>query len=484
MKWIMVWLAALALFLPMSYAQMTPVGPLPRLNGTNAFTGVNLFSGTTTVQNLVVTGSTTLAVPATTTVTASQISDAGTAGRAVVTATSAAAARGAMEIGRYINGVNYSITNTHNDHNGSDTKGMCRAGYFTGKGGVSAAKISFSNIPEHTHYTAEVTNPFTLRCSLEYPEGTFHPAFINGVRDATLPVGSIVTFDSIDVEIPENTQFWIRTFVTVAASGQKWYESTAINVNGRSGGYIKGASATDLTTSGTIPDGIAYAPAPIAISTLTATGKEGISVAILGDSIAEPADLIIYPAWHLSFVSLPLYNAGIAWMNSAANGGTVTDLYGSADSKQLLGFIGRNNSHVICELGTNNIVWDSPISSLDALKASYLKLWGFLAKQGASIYQTTITPDTTSTDSWATTANQTVLHAESESLRVAINDWIRTCPAPLSGYFDSADRAETARNSGIWKATGAAFGYTKDGVHPNSAGTVLLSGAIDVSKFQ
>jgi lysophospholipase L1-like esterase len=97
-------------------------------------------------------------------------------------------------------------------------------------------------------------------------------------------------------------------------------------------------------------------------------------------------------------------------------------------------------------------------------------------KMGLPVFQNTITPSTTSTDSWATTGNQTP--ESSNAVRVQVNDWIRTVPSPLSGYFEIADLAETARNSGIWKA-----GYTSDGLHPNATGHSALAAGIDVSKL-
>ena len=118
------------------------------------------------------------------------------------------------------------------------------------------------------------------------------------------------------------------------------------------------------------------------------------------------------------------------------------------------------------------------------------------------MYQTTVTPQTTSTDAWVTTANQTVtaVHAR----RIGLNDWIRdgapfdtatglavavgatgstivragTRAHPLKGFFEIADIVETSRNSGIWKA-----GWTTDGLHPNATGYAAAYLGIDLSVF-
>lgn len=121
------------------------------------------------------------------------------------------------------------------------------------------------------------------------------------------------------------------------------------------------------------------------------------------------------------------------------------------------------------------------------MQANLIMLWNQQNGYGQRVIQTTITPNTTSTDGWATTGNQTPVNATVESHRVQLNDWLRggapmsgglavavgTSGAllagdtghPLYGYWEITDNVESARNSGIWKA-----GYTTDGLHPNITG--------------
>jgi lysophospholipase L1-like esterase len=79
---------------------------------------------------------------------------------------------------------------------------------------------------------------------------------------------------------------------------------------------------------------------------------------------------------------------------------------------------------------------------------------------------------TSSTDSFATPANQTPDPAWlTQSDFAALNDWIRSDPAPLTGYIEIANVISNGSNSRIWKA-----GHTADGVHPNGTGhTVILN---------
>lgn len=97
----------------------------------------------------------------------------------------------------------------------------------------------------------------------------------------------------------------------------------------------------------------------------------------------------------------------------------------------------------------------------------------------AAVYIGTIAPYTTSTDSWATTANQTV--QATEAVRVAVNTWIRALTtatiANFAGVLEIADAQESARNSGKWKANGSTgqLAYTVDGLHASETGDKAVS---------
>ena len=94
---------------------------------------------------------------------------------------------------------------------------------------------------------------------------------------------------------------------------------------------------------------------------------------------------------------------------------------------------------------------------------------------GMQVWQATITPRSTSTDSFATTVNQTPLNA---AVLTEVNDYIRTLPSPLAGVIEASDAASSARNSGLWKVTGAAQYATSDGLHPSTDMHVAIAGLV------
>lgn len=93
------------------------------------------------------------------------------------------------------------------------------------------------------------------------------------------------------------------------------------------------------------------------------------------------------------------------------------------------------------------------------------------------VYVGTVYPRTTSTDSWATTVNQTVDSGEAQ--RLALNALIRTLSTSdfvnFAGFLELSTPLETALNSGIFKATGGTgqAANTIDGLHASALGDKL-----------
>jgi hypothetical protein len=85
---------------------------------------------------------------------------------------------------------------------------------------------------------------------------------------------------------------------------------------------------------------------------------------------------------------------------------------------------------------------------------------------------------------WATTDNQTT-DATSATARLAYNAALRTGQhtARIAGFVEIADAVESARDSGLWKVTGADRAYTYDGLHESSGGFQAIEDSRPYSKF-
>lgn len=149
---------------------------------------------------------------------------------------------------------------------------------------------------------------------------------------------------------------------------------------------------------------------------------------------------------------------------------------------------------ILCDLGSNDI---SNSRTLAQLQSDAIATWTELGRKGAKVYQTTITPKTTSTDNWASLAGQTPEGGLSGAwaaggVRDQFNDWLRNGASyvvngqtvtagstghPLTAVVDITAAIEDPGDRTKWKTNGSANGFTVDGGHPNAAGYDLLATA-------
>ncbi len=356
---------------------------------------------------------------------------------------------------------------------------------------------------------------FDMRVGVENVFGLFRQVTFNGRATVTMPPGAVVVSDPIAWAIagPANANpawssaafpyFFTRTFVTLDGSGGKTPRIESINT-GIGDGCETGTGLTDKTISGTVGTSGVDPYGPAAIVGIPSSGVLNPVIFVAGDSIAAGTGDTPTAGTPGGYIMRALYVAklgvarhavasqqGVAMANMDATGVSV----GFHSTMPFL----NGCSHAICEYGFN----DMGVLGNQTAAATEIRLvacWLRLKSRGAKVYQTTITPQSTSTDGWVTTVNQTT--AAWNAQRTALNDWLRAgapingvtrAPVaigtvgallagssghPLTGYFEAADLAETARNSGIWKAN-----YTADGVHPNTTGAIALSAAITTATF-
>ena len=90
-------------------------------------------------------------------------------------------------------------------------------------------------------------------------------------------------------------------------------------------------------------------------------------------------------------------------------------------------------TNVCVSQGTNDTMIGSTATAATVVNA--VAAWTLFSTLGARVFQTTATPQTTSTDTWATTANQTPVTTNTnagEPGRQAFNAWLRS-GAPITG---------------------------------------------------
>jgi len=394
--------------------------------------------------------------------------------------------------------------------NGTDTGGNYRMKHTVIQS-CHDIQVAFGNFQNSSGTEQNGNGNLTIKASFETPSGVFVPIYFNGSRTVVIEPGGLVWSDPVGLAFRAGETFFTRTYISVT-SGTRWPVQIITTTADGEGGLV-GTTQTDMTTSGTITASSVYAYSPFMFR---ATPNKPVSqapvIGVIGDSIAHGTGDSTAPAARKGFVRKALTESYaqvmVPYESDTTPNWTYNTLsssyqapWGSQRRKTFLNGI----SHAIVELGRNSLNSTS-ISSVAGgqIAIELLSVWKTLAARGVKVYQTTITPQTTSTDAWATVGGQTIADANKEGNRVYLNDWLRdgaplqasntdvplaagtssgairigNANHPLVGIFEVADLAETARNSGIWKA-----GYTADGLHPNNTGTPALAPAITPSAF-
>lgn len=303
-----------------------------------------------------------------------------------------------------------------------------------------------------------------IRASVEYPEGIFTPVKWGGSGQGSLESGANYVSDQAHVSIPKNARFWIRTWMSIPGAYQTPYSGMMGLYNhivdtSHGEALTCGVSQADLTLGGVVPDGFSgqvnIYPAAIIAET------SNPAFLILGDSIALGigGDARI----NLDTGSIaPAVGRKFGYINASAGGDTAHNAAMSHSKRlQLASF----SSAVVLGLGVNDIFNDNASS---ASIISYMEtLWASFSPV-ASVYQTTITPQTASSDEWRSIGNQTP--KPNYATRNPLNNFIMGVPPGIQDFVDVAAGFEAWVTSNKVKFLLTGNALTSDGVHPNAAG--------------
>lgn len=337
--------------------------------------------------------------------------------------------------------------------------------YVTGAGsqftdGVSNATTTFTSATA-AFSQADVGRSIRSTSGTDIPDGTI----INAVGSAT----------SITLSAAATTTASAITFVVgrdaaptaTGVTGLKW----PLNYNGTGAAIGEGVNAgVNAVMNGSITGttGNWYGPASIwaipAVTGQTVIGLIGDSILNGSTDNSNPATAPASPQPNSGYFKRAL-NGNYCFVEVSLSGASAAD-WGTSNKRQRRLALLNECTHFYVAMGTNDLS-----NNAATAQTQLTNLYAFLNQTfKVPIWVGTVPPLTTSSDSWATTANQTV--AASESNRTAINDLLRGVPANVTGVFEVADQIETARNSGIWQSvgTGLPAAITTDGKHPNAAG--------------
>lgn len=297
----------------------------------------------------------------------------------------------------------------------------------------------------------------TLKASVEYPAGTFTQVLFGAAATYVAPNGETSVSDAVTVAIPRGELFWVRIYRECAAG-------IIYSGGGSPADTLEfgGAEITDKTMSGSVANaGGGNSFYPVAIIAQTRRP----SAILFGDSNTEGAGETDPDNTNDRGILARSVGPLGGYIDCGRGSDTIQGFRG-ANAKRLA--LQQYASHIFFALGRND-------QALGVRTATQIMddITAVAATFSRPAYCVTIPPTTTSSDSFATVANQTVQNPETSRLQV--NRWMRAVPRYFIGCIDIATALESSFESGKWVtppggATGAAVASTADGVHPNSVG--------------
>ena len=352
-----------------------------------------------------------------------------------------------------------------------------------------------NNVNEYSTWAG--AGDVTYYAAIEYPIGTFTLAEwstqtgVARARSANCPPGTNVVSDPIPVRIPRGGKFKVHVMAVSTSGATIIFPVSASSVAGGSDAVTHWAAAPTVdpafmcltgASTGSTSTGSNFMLYPLAI--LGQSSRP--SVMLIGDSRASGRSdstgttQALAPNTNLGFWGVGeiarSLDYGVAYTNLGCETDTARQFTLTSTLRKALA---ADHTHVFVQYGINDVTAGRNAATIQADLAA---IYGYFPTK--KILVSTIAPKTTSSDSWATATGQTVDAAN--GVRTAVNDWLRSKPAPIVACFDVADVMETARNSGKWKNVGdgtATAAMTGDGTHEGafSYNLVKLSNAIDLS---
>lgn len=307
------------------------------------------------------------------------------------------------------------------------------------------------------------TGDMNVKAAIETDAGSIFPLYFNGKRTVTIEPGGTVVSDPLGITLVSSSRFWTRTYVSVA-SGVQYCRGIQMGFSKNEGLRVN----TDVSDTGSVTGQTVFGYGPIAVFGSVVEPVPGVGI-IGSSTFAGQGD--INPIGDDDDGNLGVAARGIGnnfgYMLLARASESASSFLNPLTSHRRMAALNDHVTHIISNLGAIDI---SNGNGVDTVKDLLTRLWTNLANRGYKVFQVTFTP---------VTSSDGVTQDGNWARRSEINDWIRTKPAPLTGYFDMADFAETSRNSGQWKP-----GYTSDGTHLVNSAYGVVAQCIDVSQIR
>lgn len=294
------------------------------------------------------------------------------------------------------------------------------------------------------------TGNYTVSTWIEVSAGTYVPVDVN----LTVVSGGNTVGGTLTVSIPKNTRFFIWTW----ASGQfPYYTDTVLSNSVLWTDEFCNINTSGVATapSGSPTDNGTRKRMMVPIAVVGPSAANGVATALIGDSRTTGTnDTAVDNSsdrGNLARSVGPTY----PYLNLGVGGDEPSEWIAAGANRRALA---RSYcTHIVDELGIN-LFNNRGMTNANGAWAFKQRVAPFFT--GKKYVMTTLEPKASSTDSFVTAANQTVLLPE----RANFNTNVKA----LSNYVDINGPVEDGSNLGKWLSSGGAI--TTDGLHPTNAG--------------
>ncbi|WP_165063923.1 capsid cement protein [Paludisphaera rhizosphaerae] len=411
------------------------------------------------------------------------------------------------------NMVPYSYANTGNTNNVKNNRVMFRAPLLYAAKDLLLTYVNWYANPLGGESTTNLLQ-FNLRAAVEYPLGTMHQVTFGGQVTRLMDLGDTVESDPVPVTITPGETFYVRTWREHLGVSAAYNELVnQIVTPGHNEAAMSGTNnADDRTMSGTITAVASLNQVYGPMLVRGAATAAGANVLILSDSIGRGSGDKTGTTGQGDYLNgtsptAPYINIGnVGWIESGIGGrnallslavpSKIAAAYTEALAPKQFAIVDKAPpTHVFICIGTNDLAAAASAATVKTRIENIIALAKARWNDPVCIVAT-IFPVTNSTDSWATTANQTFTGTPpgagtpphwanytddtGTSGRSWLNDLIRAVAlVGQDGYVDGSIQVEDASDERKWRVDLGA--PTIDAFHPQPALHRQAATAIDAA---
>jgi hypothetical protein len=275
-----------------------------------------------------------------------------------------------------------------------------------------------------------------------------------------VPANGTLASDFLPIYIPKGAIFWVRLWLSALNN---------FSFNDVSNGPVIDAAIgdgqdTNTTNEGATCASVATGSSATIFPMMIVAQTRRPSFEIIGDSRAAGLE----DSFNGTSGDIGNIARTIGPLFAYANFGR-SNAYASSFASGVQTQVQKYFSHQIQQRGVNDLRVGG--LSVAQTQAAIVSIFGLFP--GRTVYQSTFEANTTSTDNWTTTANQTPAADNANISTLSTNTRANSFIQPR-GILDVTNALNSSRTSGLWGVLSGPTAMTNDGLHCVQAGCINI----------